>query len=100
MDTYKFEIDCNATEAGRLHARSDSVSVRIGQRVCRNGSSEIWDSVIILCQESQLGALSARVIVCHPDWEQQLQVAHIQSRPMEPSPSIASFELDLKPVGV
>src|SRR5260370_19584355 len=97
---HRFEIHCDAGDAGRLHAKTNSVSVRVGQRVRRNGAAEIWDSVIILCEETQQGTLSAKIIVCHPDWEQQLQIAHIQSRSTEANPSIPVLELDLKPTQI
>jgi hypothetical protein len=100
MDIGNFEVHCNAGDAGRLHAKTNSVSVRVGQRVRRNDATEIWDSVIILCEETQQGTLSMKVIVCHPDWEQQLQIAHIQSQAMEPNTSIPSLELDLKPAHI
>ena len=96
----RFEIQCDAGDAGRLHARTNSVSVRVGQRIRRNGAPEIWDSVIILCQETEDGKLSTKVIVCHPDWEQHLQIAHIQSRVTEANPSIPALEFDLKPVHI
>ncbi len=99
MDTGKFEIHCDAGTAGSLYARTNSVSVRIGQRV-GNQNAEIWDSIIILCEENRDGVLSAKIIVCHPDWDQQLQVAHIQSRVTEPNPSIPALELDLKPIHI
>jgi len=100
MDDHKFEVHCDAGDAGRLDARTNSVSVRVGQRVRRNGTMQTWDSVIILCEEAQNGTLSAKVIVCHPDWDQHLQIAHIQSLAKEPNPSVAALELDLKPVHV
>jgi hypothetical protein len=100
MDTCNFEVNCNAGDPGRLHVKTNSVSVRVGQRVRRNGTTEVWDSVIILCEETQQGTLSAKVIVCHPDWEQQLQIAHIQSRSTEANPSIPMLELDLKPAHI
>jgi hypothetical protein len=100
MDDHKFEVHCDAGDAGRLDARTNSVSVRVGQRVRRNGTMQTWDSVIILCEEAQNGTLSAKVIVCHPDWDQHLQIAHIQSRAKETNPSVAALELDLKPVHV
>ena len=100
MNDHHFEIHCDASDAGRLDARTNSVSVRVGQRVRRNRTTQIWDSVIILCEESEDGKLSAKVIVCHPDWEQHLQIAYIQSRAIETSPSSPALELDLKPVHI
>lgn len=100
MDIGNFEVNCNAGDAGRLHAKTNSVSIRVGQRVRRNGAAQIWDSVIILCQETEDGNLAAKVIVCHPDWEQQLQIAQIHSRPTEENPSIPILEFDLKPTHI
>ncbi len=99
-DGLTFEVHCDAGDSGRLHAKTNSVSVRVGQRVRRNGATEIWDSVIILCQQTDDGNLSAKVIVCHPDWEQQLQIAHIQSRSTDANPSVPMLELDLKPTHI
>jgi len=100
MAELKFEIHCNANDDGQLHVRTRSLSIRVGQEVRRNGTTELWDSVIILCEETEHGTLSAKVIVCHPDWEQHLQIAHIQSRADEPNPSTPALELDLKPVQI
>lgn len=99
-DDHKFEVHCDASHAGALHARTNSVSIRVGQRLGRNGSGEIWDSIIILCEETEHGSLSARVIVCHPDWNQHLQIAHIQSRATGLNSSAQALNLDLKPVQV
>ncbi len=99
MDDRKFQIDCDAGKAGSLHAKTNSISVRIGQRV-GNEAQALWDSIIVLCEETADGVLSAKVIVCHPDWEQQLQVAHIQSRSINSDPKLSAFELDLKAVHV
>lgn len=99
-DDHKFEVHCNASKAGNLHARSNSVSVRIGQRVHRNGKTEVWESLLIVCQETQPGTLSAKVIVCHPEWEQHFQIAHIASRSPEIDPSAPPLEIDLKPTHV
>src|SRR6266700_7577791 len=99
MDDGKFQIECDAGRAGSLRAKTSSISVRIGQRV-GNEAQAFWDSIIVLCEETADGTLSAKVIVCHPDWEQQLQVAHIQSRSINSDPKLPAFELDLKAVHV
>lgn len=99
MEDGKFQIDCDAGKAGLLRAKTNSISVRIGQRV-GNEAKVLWDSIIVLCEEGADGVLSAKVIVCHPDWDQQLQVAHIQSRFINPNPKLPAFELDLKAVHV
>ena len=97
MDDNKFQIHCAAGNAGSLHARTNSVSVRIGQQIDIQ-AGEFWDSIIILCEEVEEGVLSAKIIVCHPNWDQQLQVAHIQSRLINADPANPSFALDLKAV--
>lgn len=99
-DDYNFEVHCDASDAGGLHAKTNSVSIRVGQRLGRNGIGEIWDSIMILCQETEHGSLSAKVIVCHPDWDQYLQIAHVQSRATGLNSSTPALDLDLKPVQV
>ena len=94
-----FQVDCDAGKAGSLRAKTNSISVRIGQRV-GNKAKVFWDSIIVLCEETADGTLSAKVIVCHPDWEQQLQVAHIRSRFINSDPKLPAFEVDLKAVHV
>ncbi len=100
MDGHEFEVHCNAGDAGQLHAQTGSVSVRIGQRVLKDGTTEIWDSIIIVCEETRPGTLSAKVIVCHPDWEEHLQIAHLQSRAIELNPSMHTLEFDLKQIRI
>ena len=100
MDDHKFEVHCNAGGAGQLHAKTGSVSVRIGQRVLRNGAIEILDCIIIVCEETRPGTLSAKVIVCHPDWDQHVQIAHLQSSEIELNPSVPALEFDLKQIRI
>ncbi|HWO38290.1 MAG TPA: hypothetical protein VNO32_56675, partial [Candidatus Acidoferrum sp.] len=97
MDDNKFQVHCAAGKAGSLDARTNSVSVRIGQRIDVQ-AGEFWDSIIILCEEVEDGVLSAKIIVCHPDWDQHLQVAHIRSRLIEAGPAGPILALDLKAV--
>ena len=97
MDDNKFQIHCDAGNAGSLQARTKSVSVRIGQRIGIQ-AAEFWDSIIILCEEAEEGVLSAKIIVCHPDWDQHLQVAHIRSRLIDAGAEGPILALDLKAV--
>jgi hypothetical protein len=97
MDENKFQIHCAAGKAGSLHTMTNSVSVRIGQRIGIQ-AAEFWDSIIILCEEAEEGVLSAKIIVCHPDWDQHLQVAHIRSRLIDAGPGGPILALDLKAV--
>jgi len=71
----------------------------LGSGYEENGAPEIWDSVIILCQETEDGKLSAKVIVCHPDWEATLtDCPHPVTRNRSENPSIPALEFDHKPV--
>ena len=79
MDDCKFEVECNAGDAGQFQAKTNSLSIRIGQRVRTNGVEELWGSVLVHCQDEKDGSLVAKVIVCHPDWEEPLQIAAIRS---------------------
>ena len=97
MEDRKFQIQCNASEDGQLHVKTNSLSVRIGQLIRRNGSAEMWDSVIVLCQSNEDGSLTTKVIVCHPDWDQHLQIAHVQSQPSNRDQSCPPLQFDLKP---
>ena len=80
-DDRKFEVHCNAGDAGELHVGTKSLSVKVGQRVRRDGSEEMWHSVLIHCDEAEDGSLTVRVIVCHFDWDESRQIALIQSKP-------------------
>jgi hypothetical protein len=80
-DGRKFEVECNAGDAGALRVGTESLFVKVGQRVRRNGCEEIWHCVQVYAQEEQGGNLAVRVVVSHPDWDEPLQVANIKSRP-------------------
>ena len=77
----KFEVECRAGEAGELSVGSEFVSVKVGQRVRRDGAEEIWHSVGVYAKEDEEGNLLIRVLVFHPDWDEPLQIASIKSRP-------------------
>jgi hypothetical protein len=79
----KFEVECNAGRDGTLHVRSESLSVRIGQRVLRAGAEEMWYSVAVYASEDQDGNLVIRVLISNPDWDEPLQIASITSRPRD-----------------
>ena len=100
MDDRKFEVRCNASQDGQLQVRTCSLSVVVSQLIDRGKRDEMWQSVLIICEETEDGSLTTKVIVCHPDWDQNLQIASIRSRISdhgEPSPNL---ELDLKSVRV
>ena len=82
-DSRKFEVECRAGEAGELCVGSESVCVKVGQRVRKNGNEEIWHSVAVYAQQDDQGSLVIRVLVFHPDWDEALQIACIKSRPSD-----------------
>ena len=82
-DGRKFEVECNAGDAGELRVGTETLSVSVGQRVRRDGVAEMWHSVWIHAQEAEDGTLVIRVLVSSPDWEEPLQIASITSRPAD-----------------
>ncbi len=80
-DDRKFEVHCHAGEAGELRVGAESVSIKVGQRLRRDGAERIWHSVGVHAKEDEDGALVIRVLVFNPDWDEPLQIASIKSRP-------------------
>ena len=78
-----FRVSCEAANTGTFQAETDSLWVRVGQRVRRRGTEEMWDSVAIESTTEQDGTLVLRVIVFNPDWDEPLQIAAIRSCPQD-----------------
>jgi len=95
-DGRKFEVHCHAGEAGKLCVGTQSLSVKIGQRVRRDGNEEIWHSVLIQCKEAEDGSLAVNVIVCHFDWDEPRQIASIQSAPNHKGDGVPALTCDLE----
>src|SRR6266853_6016860 len=95
-DDRKFEVHCHAGEVGKLCVGTQSLSVRIGQRVRREGNEEIWHSVLIRCEEGEGGSLTVKVIVCHFDWDEPRQIASIQSVPNHKGNNAPALLCDLE----
>jgi hypothetical protein len=96
VDDCKYEVRCIAKPHGELHVKSESLSVSISQAIRRNGAEEMWNSILIICDRDENGAISAKVIVSHPDWDQNLQIAAIKSFVDEENNSHSGLECDLK----
>jgi hypothetical protein len=94
-DDRKFKVDFDAEEAGQLQFCAGSLSVRISQRVRRDGVEEMWDSVLVMCKEREDGSLAVLVFVCDPNREQPLQIASIQSRPQNGARGAPILEIDM-----
>lgn len=80
-DSRNFEVRAHAGSAGHLEVGSSSASVRIGQRIRREGHEEIWDSLLVECKERADGTLTVEIVVCHPDWDEPVRVASVESNP-------------------
>lgn len=94
-----FRVDCDAGPAGRFRANANSVWVKVGQRIQRRGSQEMWASVAVETQQAQDGTLVVRVIIFNPDWDEPLQIASIRSRPDDPD-SLSALGCNLNHVAV
>ena len=100
MNDGKFEVRCDAMTNGHLQVRSQALSIRLGQLIKQDRTEEMWQSVLVICEENEDGLLTTKVIVCHPDWEQNLQIACICSRATEQGKPAPALEIDLKPTHV
>jgi hypothetical protein len=60
---------------------SAGLLLSVSQWIRRDQRQELWDSVIIRCDEETDGTMTIRVIVSNPEWDRRLQIACIRSRP-------------------
>jgi hypothetical protein len=81
LDGRNFEVRAHAGSAGHLEVGSDTASVRIGQRIRRGGREEIWDSLLVECKEGADGTVTVEIVLCHPDWDEPVRIALIESNP-------------------
>jgi hypothetical protein len=95
-DRRKFQVRCDAGSQGRFEVGTDTLSVRVGQRMRAGKEEEMWDSVQILCKEQSDGSLTVEVVVCHPDWEEAKTIAAIHSRPLDSDKSAPGLKCDLE----
>ena len=96
MNDRNFEVRCNANHNGQLQVKTHALSVAVSQLINGNESEGMWQSLLVICEESEDGSLTTKVIVCHPDWEQNLQIASIRSCITEHGKPASRLELDLK----
>ena len=95
-DRRKFQVRCDAGSQGRFEVGTDTLSVRVGQRMRAGKEEEMWDSIQILCKEQSDGSLTIEVVVCHPDWEEAKTIAAIHSRPQDIDTSAPGLKCDLE----
>ncbi len=95
-DKRKFQVRCDAGGSGRFEVGTDTLSVRVGQRVRAGKEEEMWDSVHILCKEQPDGSLTVEVLICNPDWEEPQTIAAIHSRPQNSDTAAPSLKCNLE----
>lgn len=76
-----FAIRCNGGSAGNFCAGSDRLSVTVSQQIVTKGKEEMWDFVAVHSSQQPDGTLNTRVLLCHPDWDEPLEIVNIASRP-------------------
>jgi hypothetical protein len=96
MNDGKFVVRCDATPNGHLQVATQALSVAVSQSIKRDTTEEMWQSVLVICEENEDGLLTTKVIVCHPDWEQNLQIACIRSTAPAQGKPAPALEIDLK----
>ena len=80
-----FKIRCEAGDGNRFGVQTDSIAVTVGQRVLKEGASEMWDSIGVYAKQTLEGDLIVEVLVFNPDWDEALRIAWIRSRPADRS---------------
>lgn len=96
MDDRKFEVRCDARPIGHLHVTTHALSIAVSQAIKQKDIEEMWQSVLVICEQSEDGILTTKVIVCHPDWDQNLQIACIRSGFSAQGKPAPNLEIDLK----
>ncbi len=81
MNKSDFQVNCDGGEAGQFRMAAGTLSLTVSQRIRCNGIGELSDSLVLVCQPEDNGALVVRVLVCNPNWHEPLQIACIRSWP-------------------
>jgi hypothetical protein len=92
----KFEVRCHAGDAGHLDVCTDSVSVRVFQRIRREGKEEMWGSLLVECKEQDDGSLAVEVVVCHPEWDESVRIASLQSNSSDANAAEPTLRCDFQ----
>ncbi|MBI3664329.1 MAG: hypothetical protein HY234_14935 [Acidobacteria bacterium] len=80
-DDRKFEVHCDAGAFGSFSVGANGLALRAAQRVRRDGTQEMWESVVIIGKEEENGSLVVQVLICNPEWDEPVEVARIRSQP-------------------
>ena len=73
-----FSIRCEGGSAGSLRISTPKASIIVAQRIVRDGIAQMWESVLVLT-DAREDRLITRLMVCHPDWDQPLEIAFLES---------------------
>jgi len=65
MDDRTFEVRCNASHDGQLQVKTHALSVAVSQLVSRGKTREMWQSILVFCEETEDQCLVTKIIVCH-----------------------------------
>lgn len=76
-----FYLCGDAGSAGHFAASSDRLSVTVSQKTVLKGKEQMWDFVVVHSRQTLDGTLHTRVLLCHPEWDEPLEIATIESRP-------------------
>ena len=74
-----FQIRCDARQSGALTVATDQISVTVGQVLRRDATEQMWEFLVVLSKREKNGKLSTRVLLCHPHWDDPLEIALIES---------------------
>jgi len=77
-DDRKLHLVCRATPAGSLQVAADNFLVAAGQTIETDGLSLPWEAVLVIGSRKGEEESSIRVLICHPEWDQPLQIALIR----------------------
>ncbi len=91
-----FRVECNTTRGGSFCGFADQASLRLGQRIVKDSVEQLWDFVLVLADQKS-GMLITRVFLCHPDWDERLELACIQSNGESLKVELESRSLSLLP---
>ena len=53
--------------------------MKVAQQILRDGIEQMWDFLLVLSKRERNGKLSTRVLLCHPHWDDPLEIALIES---------------------
>lgn len=78
LDSVPFSVRCDGGSEGSLSVSTKRLSVAVAQRISRRGVEQMWDFVLVL-SDCRDGQLTTRVLLCHPDWDEPLEIAAVES---------------------